>query len=51
MADERLDDRARQGRQGLLAAGGPRGEDADARLAKEAVREIHRIGDPGLALD
>lgn len=51
MADERLDDRARQRRQGLLAAGDPRGEVADAWLAKEAVREIYRIGDPELALD
>jgi transposase len=51
MADERLDDRARQRRQGLLTAGDPRGEVADAWLAKEAVREIHRIPDPDLALD
>jgi transposase len=51
MADERLDDRARQRRQGLLAAGDPRGEVADAWLAKEAVREIYRIPDPDLALD
>ena len=51
MADERLTDHARQRRQGLLAAGDPRGQVADAWTAKEAVREIYRIGDPDLALD
>jgi transposase len=51
MADERLDDRARQRRQGLLAAGDPKGHVRDAWTAKEAVREIYRIGDPDLALE
>ena len=51
MADERLDDHARDKRRGLLAAGDPRGEVADAWMAKEAVREIYRIGDPDLALE
>jgi transposase len=51
MADERLDDAARERRRGLLAAGDPRGEVADAWRAKEAVREIYRIGDPDLALE
>jgi transposase len=36
---------------GLLAAGDPKHEVADAWTAKEAVREIYRIGDPALALD
>jgi transposase len=51
MADERLNDQARERRRGLLAAGDPRGEVADAWMAKEAVREIYRIGDPDLALE
>ncbi|MTV27961.1 transposase [Nitriliruptoraceae bacterium ZYF776] len=49
MADERLTDAARERRRGLLAAGDPRGEVADAWQAKEAVREIYRINDPDLA--
>jgi transposase len=51
MADERLDDSARERRQGLLAAGDPKGHVRDAWTAKEAVREIYRIGDPDLALE
>jgi transposase len=51
IADERLDDDARQRRRGLLAAGDPRGEVADAWMAKEAVREIYRIDDTDLALE
>jgi len=51
MADERLTDQARERRRGLLAAGDPTGAVADAWQAKEAVREIYRIGDPDLALD
>jgi transposase len=51
MADERLDDTARERRRGLLAAGDPKGQVADAWTAKEAVRELYRIGDPDLALD
>ncbi|MTV26058.1 ISL3 family transposase [Nitriliruptoraceae bacterium ZYF776] len=50
MADEHLTDLGRERRRGLLAAGDPRGEVADAWHAKEAVREIYRIGDPDLAL-
>ncbi len=51
MADERLTDVGRDRRRGLLAAGDPRGEVTDAWQAKEAVREIYRIGDPDLALE
>ncbi|MFP4636514.1 MAG: ISL3 family transposase [Nitriliruptoraceae bacterium] len=51
MADERLDDHARDKRQGLLSAGDPKGHVRDAWMAKEAVREIYRIGDPDLALE
>jgi transposase len=51
MADERLDERARERRRGLLAAGDPKGHVRDAWTAKEAVREIYRIGDPDLALE
>ncbi|MTV25153.1 ISL3 family transposase [Nitriliruptoraceae bacterium ZYF776] len=49
MADERLDERTCERRRGLLAAGDPRGHVADAWQAKEAVREIYRIGDPEMA--
>ena len=49
MADERLTDDSRERRRGLLVAGDPRGEVADAWQAKEAVREMYRIGDPDLA--
>jgi hypothetical protein len=53
---DRPPDRGRQPRDhrpggGLLAAGDPKHEVADAWTAKEAVREIYRIGDPALALD
>ncbi len=51
MADDRLDDGARSRRQGLLAAGDPRGQVADAWTAKEAVRELYQLDDPDLALD
>ncbi len=51
MADDRLGDDARTRRQGLLAAGDPRGQVADAWTAKEAVRELYQIDDPDLALD
>jgi transposase len=51
MADERLDEHGRQRRRGLLAAGDPHGQVADAWTAKEAVREIYRIDDPDLALE
>jgi transposase len=51
MADERLQDAARERRRGLLAAGDPKGQVADAWTAKEAVRELYRIGDPELALE
>jgi len=51
MADDRLDDDARSRRQGLLAAGDPRGQVADAWTAKEAVRELYQLDDPALALD
>ena len=51
MADERLDDDTRERRRGLLAAGDPQGHVRDAWTAKEAVREIYRIGDPDLALE
>ena len=51
MADERLDEAARERRRGLLAAGDPKGQVADAWTAKEAVREIYRIGDPDLAAE
>lgn len=51
MADERPDHDARQRRHGLLAAGDPQGHVADAWTAKEAVREIYRIGDHDLALE
>ena len=51
MADERLTEDAKQRRRGLLAAGDPKGEVADAWTAKEAVREIYRIADPDVALD
>jgi transposase len=50
MADERLTDVSRDRRRGLLAAGDPRGHVADAWQAKEAVREIYRIGDSDLAV-
>lgn len=51
MDDERLNDRARERRRGLLAAGDPKGRVRDAWTAKEALREIYRIGDPDLALE
>ncbi len=51
LADERLDDDTRARRQGLLRAGDPRGQVADAWTAKEAVREIYRIDDPTVALE
>jgi transposase len=51
MADERLTDQTRERRRGLLAAGDPKGHVRDAWTAKEAVREIYRIGDPDLAAD
>lgn len=51
MADERLTDTARERRRGLLAAGDPKHEVADAWTAKEAVREIYRISDHDLALE
>jgi transposase len=51
MADERLADASRERRRGLLAAGDPKGQVADAWTAKEAVRELYRIGDPELALE
>jgi hypothetical protein len=51
MADERLAEPARERRRGLLAAGDPKGQVADAWTAKEAVRELYRIGDPDLALE
>ncbi len=51
MADDRLDDDAKSRRQGLLAAGDPRGEVADAWTAKQAVHELYDIDDPNLALD
>lgn len=50
MANDRLDEDARSRRQGLLAAGDPRGEVADAWTAKEAVHEMYDIDDPDLAL-
>ncbi|MBW3579166.1 MAG: ISL3 family transposase [Actinobacteria bacterium] len=51
LADERLDDDGRQRRQGLLRAGDPRGEVADAWTAKEAVRGIYQLDDPDVALE
>lgn len=48
-ADERLDDRGRTKLMGLLEAGDPRGEVRMAWHAKEVVREIYTIDDPGLA--
>lgn len=51
MADEHLTDVARERRRGLLAAGDPKGQVADAWTAKEAVREIYRIGAPDLAAE
>jgi transposase len=51
MADDRLADASRERRRGLLAAGDPKGQVADAWTAKEAVRELYRIGDPELALE
>jgi transposase len=51
MADERLAEPARERRRGLLAAGDPKGQVADAWTAKEAVRELYRIGAPDLALE
>jgi len=51
MADDRLDDDARSRRQGLLAAGDPRGEVADVWTAKQAVHELYDIDNPAIALD
>jgi transposase len=48
-ADERLDDRGRTKLLGLLEAGDPRGEVRMAWHAKETVRGIYDIDDPGLA--
>jgi len=48
-ADERLDDNGRSKLLGLLEAGDPHGEVRMAWHAKEVVREIYTIGDPGLA--
>jgi hypothetical protein len=45
MADERLGEPARERRRGLLAAGNPKWQFADALTAKKAVRELYRIGD------
>ena len=51
IADERLDERARQRRRGPFTAGDPKGQVADAWTAKEAVRAIYRIADPDLAVE
>ncbi|HEX2028625.1 MAG TPA: transposase [Nitriliruptorales bacterium] len=50
LADEHLDDDGRARRQGLLRAGDPRGEVADAWTAKAAVRGIYQLDDPDVAL-
>ncbi len=50
-ADERLDDRGRTRLLGLLEAGDPRGEVRTAWHAKEPVRSICDIDDPGLAVE
>jgi transposase len=48
-AHERLDERGDQKLRGLLEAGDPRGEVRMAWHAKEVVRSIYEITDPGLA--
>jgi hypothetical protein len=48
-AHERLDDRGGEKLVGLLAAGDPRGEVRLAWHAKEVVRSIYDIDDPGIA--
>ncbi len=49
MAAEHLDDHAEARRVGLLRAGDPRGEVAEAWHAKEALREFYRLDDPTIA--
>lgn len=50
MAEERLDEPGRQRLRGLLAAGDPRGEVADAHAAKECLRELYTLyGAPDIA--
>ncbi len=50
MAEERLDSDGRQRLRGLLAAGDPAGEVADAHAAKECLRELYTLyGEPDLA--
>ena len=50
-ADERLDDKGRSKLLGLLDAGDPHGEVRTAWHAKEMVRSIYDIDDPGLAAE
>jgi transposase len=50
-AHERLDERGDQRLRGLLDAGDPRGEVRTTWHAKEVIRSIYEIGDPGLARD
>jgi transposase len=50
-ADERLDDRGRSRLLGLLDAGDPHGEVRTAWHAKEVVRSLYEITDPGLAVE
>ncbi len=51
LASERLSDQGRERLVGLLKAGDPRGEVAEAWHAKEIVRGIYAIADPTLAKD
>ena len=50
-ADERLDEHGRSKLLGLLRAGDPRGEVANAWHAKEVVRQIYAHNDPAVAAD
>jgi transposase len=50
-ADERLDDRGRSRLLGLLDAGDPHGEVRTAWHAKEVVRSLYEITDPGLVVE
>ncbi len=48
-ADERLDENGRSKLLGLLGAGDPKGEVKTAWHAKEVVRDVYTISDPGTA--
>lgn len=50
-AHERLDDKGNEKLTGLLQAGDPHGEVRMTWHAKEAVRDLYKISDPGLAAE